>query len=185
MRARLNLASRPFRNEALPNLIFVLGLAAAFAVSVVHGMRLRGLVGEASSALHQQIASQQAELLSLRREVQAVRAPVPEGAKLNELRTVKDLVDRRAFSWTLLFSRLESLLPPGIRLLAITPSLSAGQIRLELAAVARTREEGFDFARALQEQGSFRNVLPVSVETSPKGEQFSYTMVYRPPEGQP
>lgn len=185
MRARLNLASQPFRNEALPNVAFLIGFFMALAFTVQHARHLRGLLGEASSSLHQQVGALEQELLSLRREIQSVRAPLPENAKVAEWRAVKDLVDRRTFSWTLLFSRLESVLPAGIRLASITPSLASGQIHIELQAIARTREEGFDFAHALQEQGSFKNVLPTSVDTSPRGEHFSYVMVYRPPEGRP
>lgn len=185
MRGRLNLASRPFKNEALPNLLFALGTALALALTVLHGLHLRGLLGESASALHQQIASQQAELARLRGEARSLRAPPPERGQLAEWRTVKDLVDRRTFSWTLLLSRLESVMPPGIRLLAIAPRLTAGQVQLELRAAARTREDGFDFARALQEQGSFRNVYPSGVERTPRGEEFTLVMVYRPPEGRP
>jgi len=182
VKGRLNLASRPFRNEALPNLLFVFGLVLAMALSVLHGVHLRWLLGDTSSALHQQLAAQQAELQALRREVQAVRAPAPEVAKLLEWRAVKDLVDRATFSWTLLLSRLEAVLPPGLRLVAITPRVAAGQVQLELTAIARTREDGFDFARALQEQGSFKNVYPSGVEASPRGEEFTLVMVYSPPE---
>lgn len=185
MRARLNLASQPFRNEALPNLAFALGSLLALALTVQHALHLRGLLGETSSSLHQQVGSLESELLSLRREIRFVHAPLPENAQLAEWRVVQDLVDRRTFSWTLLFRRLESVLPVGIRLESITPSLASGQIHIELQAIARTREEGFDFARALQEQGSFRDVLPTSVDTFPRGEHFTYVMVYRPPEGRP
>ena len=148
MKGRLNLASRPFRNEALPNLLFGLGLLLTLSLSVLHGLRLRALLGETASVLHQQVASQEAKLFALRREALGLRTPTPEAARLAEWRTVKDLVDRRTFSWTLLLSRLASVVPPGIRLLAITPRLAAGQVELELQAVARTRDDGFDFARA-------------------------------------
>jgi Tfp pilus assembly protein PilN len=185
LRERLNLASRPFRNEALPNLGFVLVSVVALAVTVQHALWLRGLVGEASSALHGQVAALEAELSSLRREAQSVRVEVPESGKLTEWRAVKELVDRRSFSWTLLLSRLESVLPPGIRLEAITPSPSGGQVRLDLHALARSRDLGYDFAAALQKQGSFAAVLPQAVESTTKGERFSYTMVYRPPEAHP
>lgn len=185
MSERLNLASRPFRNEALPNLLFVVGLLLTLALSVLHGMRLQNLLGGTSSALRTQVTGQEAELAALRRDAQAVRAPMPATERLAEWRTVKDLVDRRTFAWTLLLSRLESTLPSGIRLLAITPRLVSGQVQLELLALARTREDGFDFARSLQEQGSFKNVYPSAVDTSPKGEQFTFEMLYQPPEARP
>ncbi len=185
MRERLNLASRPFRNESLPNLGFALVSVFALALTVQHAFALRGLLGERSSALHTQAAGLESELSSLRREAQSVRVQAPESGRLAEWRAVKELVDRRTFSWTLLLSRLESVLPAGVRLETIAPSLSGGVLRLELRAVARSRDVGYDFAAALQAQGSFDAVLPRAVDSEAKGERFSYTMVYLSKQAQP
>ena len=181
MKARLNLATRPFRNEALPNLLFVLGALLALGLSGEHVLRLRSVLGETSSVLDRQAAAAEQELVALRREAQAARVAAPEPAKVAEWRAVKDLVDKRVFSWSLLLSRLQGVLPPGVRLLSITPSVTAGLIRLELAAVARSREEGFELARALEAEGNFKQVYPLTVQTSPRGEEFSYVMSYRQP----
>lgn len=185
MRERLNLASRPFRNEALANLAFAAAALFAVLLTAQHARWLRGLVGERSSTLHGQIAALEAESASLRRDAQSVRVPLPEAGRLAEWRAVKELVDRRSFSWTLLLSRFESVLPPGIRLEAIAPSLVAGELRLDVQAVAKSRDLGYDFAAALQKQGSFAAVLPQAVDSNAKGEQFSYTMLYRPKEARP
>lgn len=185
MKGRLNLASRPFRNEALPNLLFVGALGLALALTAWHVLRLRALLGDGSSALHQQVRAQEAELVALREQVRSLRAPAPEAGTLAEWRVVKDLVDRRTFSWTLLLSRLEAALPPGIRLISIAPRVHAGRVDLDLAGAARTREDGFEFARALQEQGSFKNVYPASMDSTSRGEEFSFVMVYSPPEARP
>lgn len=181
MKARLNLATRPFRNEALPNLLFVAGVLLAGFVSVKHALLLRGLVGDASSTLHQQASATEQELLALRREAQAAKVAAPDPATLAEWRTVKELVDRRAFSWSGLLSRLQSVLPAGVRVLAITPKLAGGRIQLDLSAVARTREEGFELARALEAQGNFKHVYPQAVQSAERGEEFTYVMVYDPP----
>lgn len=184
MRARLNLASRPFRNEALPNLAFALALLAGVALTLQHAVRLRQLLGTSSSALHQQVATLEQELTAVRRQLQAARVEAPAPAALAEWRAVKALVDQRCFSWSLLLSRLESVVPPGVRLIAITPS-SGEPVRLSVDAVARSRDEGYDFARALQAQGSFQGVYPLGVATSARGEEFSYTMTYAPPGPKP
>jgi len=185
VKGRLNLASRPFRNEALPNLLFVAGLSLALALSAWHVRHLRALLGDTSSALQQQVRAHEAELLLLREQVRAQRAPAPASGTLAEWRAVKDLIDRQTFSWTLLLSRLEAALPPGIRLITIAPRVQAGRIELELTAAARSREDGFEFVRALQEQGNFKNVYPAQMDTTPRGEEFSFVMVYSPPEARP
>ena len=185
MRSRLNLASRPFRNEALPNLLFVAGLVAGVGLTAWHVLHLRALLGETSGALHEQGRAREAELLSLREQVRAQRMPAPEASRLQEWRVVKDLVDRRTFSWTLLLSRLESALPPGIRLIAIVPRVNQGEIQVELSVVGRSREDGFEFARVLQEQGHFRNVYPAMVGDSQRGQEFTLVMQYKPREERP
>jgi Tfp pilus assembly protein PilN len=176
----LNLASRPARNEALPNALFVAGVVLAAALSVQHALHLNRLLGSSSSTLHAEVASLQDELTRLRGAAQGARVAVPEPAKLAEWRAVKELVDRRVFSWSVLLSRLSALLPPGVRLLSVQPSVSAASVRIELDAIARTRDDGFELVRALRESGAFENVFPLSVNTTARGEEFSYTMEYRP-----
>jgi len=60
---------------------------------------------------------------------------------------LKELVDRRTFSWTSLFSVLEQTLPPSVRLLTITPRLDKGVLRLELTAATRSYEAGYELMR--------------------------------------
>lgn len=185
MRGRLNLASRPFRNEALPNLLFVAGLLAVLGLTALHVAHLRALQGEGAGVVREQVRAQEAELQSLREQLRGLRLPAPEASRVAEWRVVKDLVDRRTFSWTLLLARLESALPPGIRLVAIAPRVHQGEIELELNAIARSREDGFEFARALQELGHFRNVYPSMLGESPRGQEFTLMLRYKPVEGRP
>ena len=95
----------------------------------------------------------------------------------NVLMMIKELVDRRAFSWTDLFARLEERLPDGARLVSITPSVARGEICLDVQAVVRSPEVGWQFMRALEEDGDFDDVFPLS---EGEGGEFHYTMRYRP-----
>lgn len=186
MRARLNLASRPFRNEALPNLGFLLALLLGVGATAQHALHLRRLLGETSSTLHTQVVALEQELQQLRSEARSGRVAAPLPATLAEWRVVKALVDRRSFSWSQLLSRLEEALPAGVRLTSIAPlNPAADRVPLEVAAVARSRDEGFEFARVLLQQGSFRDVYPESVRSTPRGEEFVYQLSYRSPEQRP
>jgi Tfp pilus assembly protein PilN len=180
MRARLNLASRPFRNESLPNLLFVLGGALLIVVTYIHAWHLQRLVGAPSSALRREVTGLDAELQAVRHEAQAKRVSVPEQSRLAEWRAVKDLVDRRTLSWSVLLSRLEAVLPANARLLSISPTVNGGQIHIELQAVAKTREDGYELIKALEAEGHFDDVFPVSLNTSPRGEEFEITVRYLP-----
>jgi Tfp pilus assembly protein PilN len=172
-----NLAARPFRNERLWNLLFALAVVATLAVTVKHVLMVRRLLPGRTSALHAEVAALEAESARLRAEQSGLRGVTPEPRAVSRWTVVKDLVDRRAFSWTGLFARLEERLPPGARLLSITPSLQKGEIVLEVQAMVRSPEVGWQFMRALEEGGDFDSVFPLN-----EGEngEFRYTMRYRP-----
>lgn len=179
MKTPVNLAARPFRNEAGPNLLFAAGVVAAGMLTVRHVVLLGTLVGESASTLNRRVAGLEAEVRQTRQAAQAVRGPAPNPATLAEWRAVQDLVDRRVFSWGDLLARLETALPAGVRLTTIEPSVVRGKLTVQLVAVARTREEGFEVIKALEAAGGFNDVSPLSINTTPRGEEFTYTMGYR------
>jgi Tfp pilus assembly protein PilN len=172
-----NLARRPFRNERLPNLLIVLAIVVAAAVTVRHALAVRTLMPARTSALHEEVARLEAEEKRLRSDQVSLRELSPEPEALARWILVKDLVDRRAFSWTGLFARLEEKLPEGARVVSIAPSLRGGAILLEVQAVMRTPEVGWEFMRALEEGGGFADVFPLSEGADGA---FRYTMRYRP-----
>ena len=172
-----NLAARPFRNERLWNLLFALAVVATLVLTVKHAFMMRGLLPGRTSALHAEVAGLEAESARLRAEQSGLRGVTPDPRAVARWTVVKDLVDRRAFSWTGLFARLEERLPPGARLISITPSLQTGEIVLEVQAVMRSPEIGWQFMRALEEGGVFNSVFPL---TEGENGEFRYTMRYRP-----
>ncbi len=171
-----NLARRPFRNERLRNTLFALAAIAVVALSVRHGLVVRRLLPGRTSALHAEVASLEAETARLRVEQSRLRTVTPDPKAVARWTVVKDLVDRRAFSWTGLFSRLEERLPAGARLTSIAPTVQRGEIVIEVLAVVRSPEVGWQFMRALEEGGDFDGVFPLN-----EGEngEFRYTMHYR------
>lgn len=172
-----NLARRPFRNERLPNLLFALAAVALVAVTVRHGVIVRGLLPGRTSALHDEVTRLEAEAARLRSEQASLRGVTPEARALARWVAVKDLVDRRAFSWTGLFARLEERLPDGARLVSIAPSVHRGEVVLDVQAIVRSAEVGWQFMRSLEEAGDFDGVFPLS---EGQNGEFHYTMRYRP-----
>jgi hypothetical protein len=174
-----NLARRPFGNERLPNLLFALAAAALLALTVRHVFLVRAVLPGRTSALHDEVRRLDAESAGLRAEQARLRGLTPEPKALARWLVVKDLVDRRAFSWTGLFARLEERLPSGARLVSIAPAVRRGDILIEVQAVVRSPEVGWQLVRALEEGGAFEDVFPLS-----EGEngEFRYTMRYRPRE---
>ena len=172
-----NLARRPFRNERLPNLLFAAAAVALVALTVRHAFVVRALLPGRTSALHDEVTRLEAEASRLRTEQGTLRGVAPDPKALARWLVVKDLVDRRAFSWTTLFARLEERLPDGARLVSITPTVQHGEILLDVQAVVRSPEVGWQFIRTLEEGGDFDDVFPLSES---QGGEFHYRMRYRP-----
>jgi Tfp pilus assembly protein PilN len=172
-----NLALRPFRNERLPNLLFALAGVAVIALTARHAFLVRALLPGRTSALHDEVTRLEGEATRLRAEQASLRGVAPDPKALARWVVVKDLVDRRAFSWTMLFARLEERLPDGARLVSIAPDVHRGEIVLDVMAVVRSPEVGWQFIRALEEGGDFDDVFPLS---EGQGGEFHYKMRYRP-----
>jgi hypothetical protein len=117
LRGRLNLASQRFGNERLPVAGFSLLCAVLVAITIRHAFVIRGLLPGNSSGLHKEVAGLEDEAARLRKESAELRSgPKPEKARVEEWQLVKDLVDRRVFRWTSLFTCLGGTLPDDVRL---------------------------------------------------------------------
>lgn len=179
-RPALNLASRPFRNERLPGLLFGLALAGLLAVTLRHAALISHLLPARTAARHGEVADLEREAAELRRLAGEMRRPDPDKRTLARWMAVKDLVDRRAFAWTSLLARLEATLPRGVKLVAIAPSWEKAGVRLDLRAMAQGPEPGFELVKALEDRPDFADVFPMSKEPRDEGVEFVYTMRYLP-----
>jgi Tfp pilus assembly protein PilN len=173
----LNLASEPFRNERLPVLAVAVAAFAVMVLTVQHALIVRDLLPGRTSGARREAAALDAESARLRAEARSPRAPRPDPAGLAEWGLIKDLVDRRAFSWTLLFAHLEAVLPDGVHLISIAPRVRKGEVLIEVAAVVRTPEDAREFVRRLEGRREFDDVY--LLEEGERGE-VRFTMKYRP-----
>ncbi len=133
--------------------------------------------GGARDAEHE-LARLDKEIADLRREssgLRAVNAP-PEAVK--EWSAIKNLVDRRAFSWTGLFRALEGALPPGVRLQSVSPSSPEGPIVMQLAAVGRSIEDALALPKALSAQGEFAGAFLEGYSEADDGVAIQCTVRY-------
>jgi hypothetical protein len=70
------------------------------------------------------------------------------------------LIDRRAFSWTDLFNRLEETLPADVRIVAVQPQVDEeGRLLVAMTAISRSVEQLNAFADRLEDTGAFRDML--------------------------
>ena len=175
MRA-LNLAQHPFRNERLAATLFAVASAVLVGVTLWHVVAIRNLLPARTSERHREVEALETELTRLRDEARTLKTETPPAATLAQWNLVKELVDRRSFSWTGLFARLEQLMPQGVRLTSISPSVVKGQVELDVEAAVRSREAGWEFVRVLEDGGDFHDVYP----KSENGNEFRYGIRYRP-----
>lgn len=181
----LNLASRPFRNEALPALLFGLAAVALLTLSIQHVRTLTRLRPGRGTPIEQEVARLEQEVARLRAEAGALRVPEPDATVIPRWVLIKELVDRRALRWTELLSVFEEALPGNVRLASLAPEVERGRIRLELTLLARTSGDGLEVLRVLEERPEFDEVYPLSFEPRDDGEQVHYAMRYQPPSARP
>jgi Tfp pilus assembly protein PilN len=178
----LNLAQKPFRNQRLPATLFALASVVLAGLTAWHVVQVRRLLPSRTEASHRRVSALEDETDRLREEAGRLQSTRADPKAAAQWTLVKEMVDRRAFSWTQLFAILEQLLPDGVRLVSITPSVRKGQIDLGVSAVVRSPEVGWQLVKILEDSGHFRDVYPTS--EAEKGE-FKYTMRYLPPRPAP
>jgi len=179
--ARINLASRPFRNERPLTLLAVIGALALVAVSVQHALVLQELLAGRTSVADTEAERLGQELTTLRESLARLEVPEPGRELLAHWRLVEELVDRRTFSWTGLFSLLEEVLPRDVRLVSISPRSEAREFRLELTAVARTQDVALGFFGQLEARPEFSQVYPQRLAEVDGGTELYVSMGYHPP----
>ena len=130
MRVPLNLSRQPFRNERLPTLLLGLGTLALLFATARHATVAWELMPGRARDVSRQLASLEAETQRLDAEEAGLHDQAASADAIAEWATVKTLVDRRAFSWTGLFAALEAALPPGVRLVSVSPSASGTELTL-------------------------------------------------------
>lgn len=180
MSAPLNLARRPFRNERLPTLVLTVSCVALALATARHALVARDLLpGRARDVLSQVVALEK-ETAALRAESSDLLRLEATPEALKEWAAVAGLVDRRAFSWTGLLAALEGALPPGVKLVAISPQMKAGRTELSLSAVGRRTEDALALLQSLQAHEGFEGAFLNGWTEGHEGVDISCTVGYAP-----
>jgi Tfp pilus assembly protein PilN len=124
------------------------------------------------SRLGSSAADAEREAERLRTEASSIRTRI-DTAELQSVaaaaREANGIIDRRAFSWTELFSQLEATLPPNVRIKAVQPRPDRNMFLVVIVAEARRSEDLADFMDALEDTQTFSSVKPLSETTSEEG----------------
>jgi Tfp pilus assembly protein PilN len=186
---KLNLASRPFNNRALPWMI----TAAVIFVSLVSLI----FIVRATRAANAQANAVQNDINNLGRQEQALRQQAETvknsltAEQLQSLDAAHALVDRKHFSWSRLFADLESALPGAVRVksIAVRRVVTRGDetlAELDLTVVAKTPSIVTDMIAEMDRAGVFHSELRTQNLQRGRGEsgaEYELAVVYRPRAG--
>ncbi len=179
MSAPLNLASRPFRNTRLPRLLLGLAWLALVALTVLQGVLVYRLLPAQTEPRWREARRLESQLATLAEREQRSRTNVP-AATIKRWAALREIVDRRAFSWSRLLQVLEEATPPGVRYLSLAPQPQDDGLGLEFEAEARTQADVLELVRALEARPEFEQVYPRNIDEAPGGRRVRCSMRYRP-----
>ncbi|HEX2164074.1 MAG TPA: hypothetical protein VHM02_09015, partial [Thermoanaerobaculia bacterium] len=198
--AEVNLARRPFVNERPVRRAALLLLAGGLALAALNGWLYvsyfvqRGANAGELDRLEAQIEGEARRVTALSRELQTA-----DLSQQNELVAfLNQRIAARSFGWSVLFDRLEEILPRDVRLISLAPTeigaeeprravraTAAGareerRFDLSISAVARRPEAVLELLDALFADPAFR-VPDLHQESFRSGEvAFTFNVIYLP-----
>ena len=189
MTTKLNLASRPFSNHALPWVVTSL-VTLVSLIAFVFIIRWTGQTRAQADAVQADINVLSQQEQGLRVKAQDVKNSL-SAEQLQTLAAAHVLVDRKGFSWSRLFSDLESALPGNVRVTRISVrdvAASGDQTlaELDLTAVTKTPSTITDMIAEMDRVGIFRAELRSQNLQKGRGEsgtEYELSVIYRPRAG--
>ncbi len=159
MRITTNLASQPFEDAQrfVRQWTLTLGLVGLLTLVLVVGavLRLRSW-----SVEERRIHDLQAQLAQGDREIGQAEAFLnrPENRDTRDKSLIlNDLIARKAFSWTEVFSDLERIMPPHLHVVSIRPELTPdNQLALRMMVAGESRERALELVRHMEQSPRFR-----------------------------
>jgi Tfp pilus assembly protein PilN len=159
MRITINLASQPFEDAQrfVRQWTLTLSLVGLLTLVLVAGavLRLRSWGVE-----QRRIVELKGQISQGNREISQAEAFLnrPENRDTRDKSLIlNDLIVRKAFSWTEVFSDLERIMPPRLHVVSIRPELTPdNQLALRMVVVGESRERALDLVRRMEQSPHFR-----------------------------
>jgi Tfp pilus assembly protein PilN len=158
----LNVATRPFYNERavhallLVVTLLVVGLTAFNVARIVTLSAEQGQLDSRAAQAESRAQEERRAADAIRRTLDAKELEAIAAAALE----ANGIINQRVFSWTDLFNRLETTLPPNVRMTSITPRVDRdGRLYVSMVAVGRRIEDVDAFMERLETSGTFADLL--------------------------
>jgi type IV pilus assembly protein PilN len=161
MRTQINLASQPYE-DATQYLVRGTALLAVLALITVglvwftvHSVRQSSDINRQLSRVHDNLAVLDREKGNAER---MLALPQNHGT-VEKSQFLNEIFARKAFSWTIVFSDMEKLMPPGLRVLSIAPQLDPqNQLQVHIVVGGEKRERALELVRNMEQTPRFRDV---------------------------
>ena len=181
MITRLNLAGDPFRNRTLPWTVAVAVSAVSLLALALTLAQYREVSAQAAVS-ERQVQAMRGERDQMMKQADEVRQTIPTEQQ-KTLEAAHALVSRKSFSWSQLFSDLESAMPTSVRVSRINVREVAqvgDQTRadLDLTVVGRTPSDVTGMISEMNRAGIFSAVPLTENQKSGRGES-GYEWVLR------
>ena len=158
MRIEINLARQPFEDAQrfVRQWTLTLGVVGLVTLALVIGavLRLRSWTVE-----QRRISELQAQIGQGDREISQAEAFLnrPENRDTRDKSLIlNELIVRKAFSWTEVFSDLERIMPPRLHVVSIRPELTPDyQLELRMIVAGESRERALDLVRRMERSPRF------------------------------
>lgn len=189
MHKRLNVATKPFTNRALPWVVTVV-LALFSLIALVFIVRSAGEANAKAAVVQREISSLNQQEQAIQKQAEEVKQSFT-AEQLQSLKSAHELVNRKRFSWSRLFADLEAVLPGGVRVSRI----AVRQVRtqggrtvadLELTVISKSYSTVTDMMSTMDQQGIFQAELHNQNLQKGKGEdgsEYDLKVQYTPRAG--
>lgn len=137
MRVTINLASRQFADiaPALKNLRTAMAALAGAAVLLLVGLYFVHGKAEAARQREHSLDGKIAQLRQEQQKYQATMRQPDNSHTLQQSENLNQIFDEKAFSWTLAMEDLENVLPAGVQVTTLEPTIKKGQITVHLRVI--------------------------------------------------
>jgi hypothetical protein len=160
MKLRLNLSTTPQENHRP-------FLAGAFAIGTV-GLLALMILSHAAYTSWQSNRDLRADISRWQEQIQADHLKQQELGRYFEAPAAHEVIDRsaflnslideRSFPWTRIFMDLEKTLPPGVRVVNITPHLVNGRAEVSLQVGVMSDQSEIQFLEAIEKSPVFSRI---------------------------
>lgn len=160
MHISINLATQPFEDRRS----FVIrwsAITVAVLALTVGLLSLGVLRWQDRRQLDRDLAKineQRAGLQQERQQTEAVLNEPQNRGTRDHAQFLNGLILRKTFSWTSVFSELEHILPPSVRVTAIRPEVDAeNHLSVRMSVESDSRSAALEFVRRIEETREFRD----------------------------